>query len=182
MEKIEWRNRPGGRIQIFIFHLFASTSPSLLSVIVRVVSTSSAWTDQFRTEKKKTKIKPMRKHFDNFYLRKEKKKKNRKFYYLPWCGPTLPLSKDELAVISSSFIEPFSIPSGAMHCAEKDNTKNKREKKGNSKLTSICPCYSSTKYFSYVKCNFKKATLCTSMFWLSFENEDFFFMHIRKYW
>lgn len=36
----------------------------------------------------------------------------------PNCGPTLPLSKEELAVISSSRITPDSIPRGAMHWAE----------------------------------------------------------------
>lgn len=39
--------------------------------------------------------------------------------YRPICGPTLLLSKDELAVMSSSFISPLSMPNGAIHCAEK---------------------------------------------------------------
>lgn len=43
--------------------------------------------------------------------------------YRPWWGPTLPLSNEELAVMSSSLMDPFSIPSGAMHCARNDINK-----------------------------------------------------------
>lgn len=38
----------------------------------------------------------------------------------PWWGPTFPLSKLELAVMSASGIALDSIPKGAMHCAEKE--------------------------------------------------------------
>jgi len=44
--------------------------------------------------------------------------KRLKSTYLPCCGPTLLLSNEELAVMSSSFIAPDSIPNGAIHCAE----------------------------------------------------------------
>lgn len=43
---------------------------------------------------------------------------NERCTYRPNWGPTLPLSKEELAVMSSSRIAPDSIPSGAMHWAE----------------------------------------------------------------
>lgn len=46
---------------------------------------------------------------------------NARRIYLPCWGPTFPLSKDELAVMSSSLIAPFSIPSGAIHCAADKN-------------------------------------------------------------
>lgn len=36
-------------------------------------------------------------------------------FYLPFCGPTLPSLKDELAVRSLSGMIPLSMPSGAMH-------------------------------------------------------------------
>lgn len=42
----------------------------------------------------------------------------------PWWGPTFPLSKLELAVMSASGIALDSIPKGAMHCAEKEKKKN----------------------------------------------------------
>lgn len=38
--------------------------------------------------------------------------------YRPCCGPTFPLSNEELAVISSSLMVPSCIPNGAMHCAK----------------------------------------------------------------
>lgn len=43
--------------------------------------------------------------------------KFKEYTHLAWCGPTFPLSKLELAVISASGIAPDSIPKGAMHCA-----------------------------------------------------------------
>lgn len=39
--------------------------------------------------------------------------------YRPCWGPTLPLSNDEEALMSLSVMAPFSIPSGAIHCAAK---------------------------------------------------------------
>ena len=41
------------------------------------------------------------------------------YTYRPKWGPTFPLSKLELAVMSTSGITPASIPIGALHCAAK---------------------------------------------------------------
>ncbi|CAG9781680.1 unnamed protein product [Diatraea saccharalis] len=45
--------------------------------------------------------------------------------YLPFCGPTFPSLKEELALRSLSGICPLSMPSGAMHCAATHQAKKK---------------------------------------------------------
>lgn len=46
--------------------------------------------------------------------------------HLAFCGPTFPISKEELAVKSSSFITPDCMPSADMHWAEKKNNNNNK--------------------------------------------------------
>jgi hypothetical protein len=53
-----------------------------------------------------------------YYAGNAKIKEKQCSTYRPNWGPTLPFSKEELAVISSSRITPDSIPRGAMHWAE----------------------------------------------------------------